>query len=179
VFDPLVLPHYGWLFPESPGRVNIGICYREGGRRHNARQLFQSFLSKHYASRLRDAVQVGGWKGHPILYSYSIDGLHSPGRLVVGEAGRLTHPATGEGIYQGIRSGMMAAETLHAVLRGHQTEHQAFARYQAQCRRAFLYSFRSAKIFHRLIDSPVPDWIARMGERPALGRVVGKLMARM
>src|SRR5215470_14423931 len=110
IFDELVAPLYGWLFPEGPGRVNIGICYEDPYLARNARQLFQDFLAKHYRQRLAGARQVGSWRGHPISYGAHIARLTSPGRIVVGEAGRMTHPATAEGIYQAMRSGMLAAQ---------------------------------------------------------------------
>jgi len=75
--------------------VNIGICYEDPGLALNARQLFDDFLSKHYRKRLVAARQIGTWKGHPISYAPKIARLTSPGRIVVGEAGRMTHPATG------------------------------------------------------------------------------------
>src|SRR5262249_41832573 len=68
VFDRMVTPYYGWLFPESRTRVNIGICYEDDDHTKNARTLFRQFLNKHYAARLAGAEQVGDWKGHPISY---------------------------------------------------------------------------------------------------------------
>src|SRR5205823_1936375 len=147
VFDKMLAPCYGWLFPEIETRVNIGICYEDPGHNKNARTLFEQFLEKHYSARLARAVQVGDWKGHPISYSYSVGELHSPGRLVIGEAGRMTHPATAEGIYQGMRSGVIAAEALRDVLSGSTDEADAFAAYEARCRRAFGASFWSARIW--------------------------------
>ena len=41
VFDKMVAPHYGWLFPESDTQVNIGICYEDVHHTKNARTLFQ------------------------------------------------------------------------------------------------------------------------------------------
>src|SRR5262249_2847474 len=93
VFDRMVSPCYGWLFPESEARVNIGICYEDPDHKKNARSLFQQFLHKHYRARLTGATQLGDWKGHAISYSYQVRELYSPGRLIIGEAGRMTHPA--------------------------------------------------------------------------------------
>ena len=41
-------------------------------------------------------------------------GAAAPGALYVGESARLTNAATGEGIYQAMRCGVIAAETLPA-----------------------------------------------------------------
>src|SRR6185436_15753356 len=130
VYDPMVLPLYGWLFPEGGGRVNIGITYEDPDHTKNARELFRRFLDKHYAKRLAHATPIGGWKGHPIATSYRIERLTSPGRIVVGESALLTHPATAEGIYQGMRSGMMAAEAIRDVFCAGAAEEAAFAAYE-------------------------------------------------
>lgn len=179
VFDRMVTPYYGWLFPESQTRVNIGICYEDDGHTKNARTLFQQFLQKHYSARLAGAVQVGDWKGHPISYTYRIGQLHSPGRLVIGEAGRMTHPATAEGIYQGMRSGMIAAEALRDALSESRDEEQVLAEYEARCRKAFQLSFWSAKLWRRAVQSPVLDWLVGFGQRPMVKTALAKLMSQM
>ncbi|MCC6752182.1 MAG: NAD(P)/FAD-dependent oxidoreductase [Deltaproteobacteria bacterium] len=180
VFDRSIAPYYGWLFPEGEERVNIGITYEDApDRRQRARELFQRFLDKHYAARLRHARQLGPWKGHPIIYSYAIEELTSPGRIVVGEAGRMTHPATAEGIYQGMRSGMLAAEALASMRLGGVTEPAAMARYERACRRAFLASFWGGGLFRRFVKTPAMDWILATGQRPAVQGMAARLMARM
>jgi menaquinone-9 beta-reductase len=179
VFDRMVLPYYGWLFPEGPSRVNIGICYGDDAHEKNARALFAAFLEKHYAVRLRGARQVGDFRGHPISYSHSVGELTSPGRIVVGEAGRMTHPATAEGIYQGMRSGMLAAVALAKVLDGRAREAAAFAEYEKRCKRAFGASFLAAKLVQKVVSSRVPDWIATAGQNAFVRRVTGRVMAQM
>jgi flavin-dependent dehydrogenase len=175
----MVSPCYGWLFPESRSRVNIGICYEDSNHSKNARRLFDQFLQKHYRTRLANAVQIGDWKGHPISYSYNVGSLTSPGRLVIGEAGRMTHPATAEGIYQGMRSGMLAAEALRDVLSKNRSEPDAWAAYEAACRGAFRVSFASAKIWRLAVQSPLLDWMVGAGQRPMVKTALGKLMAQM
>jgi geranylgeranyl reductase family protein len=179
IFDPRVSPWYAWLFPESATRVNIGICYEDDAHKKNARRLFREVLDTHYADKLKGAKQIGDWKGHPILYSYEIDRLYSPGRLVIGEAGRMVHPATGEGIYQGMRSGMMAAETVRDILSGRVGEEAAFEDYQRRCQRAYTTPFWSTKLFQPIIDSPVPDWMAQAVQSPLMKRLAGKALAQM
>jgi geranylgeranyl reductase family protein len=179
VFDPLVLPWYGWLFPESESMVNIGICYSDEGHTKNARRLFQEFLDKHYRERLGGARQIGGWKGHPILYSYEIKQLHTPGRLIVGEAGRMTHPATAEGIFQGMRTGMLAAEAIRKVVSHQADEQVAMEEYEKRCRQALVPAHLATRAFQRLLKTPVLDWVARLGEQATVKRVTGRLMAQM
>ncbi len=179
VFDKSVAPMYGWLFPESPTRVNIGIIYPDEAHKKKARELLQAFLDKHYAKRLSAGRQVGKWQGHPVSYSHEISSLTSQGRIVVGEAGRMTHPATAEGIYQGMKSGMLAAEALKEVLTGELVEFDAFARYESRCRRTFWSSSLAARAWLNAVESPVLDAVVATAQKPAIKRVFGKLMAQM
>lgn len=179
IFDRMVLPLYGWLFPEGDGRVNIGITYGDEGGKRNARELFQAFLDKHYAPRLARGRPFGSWKGHPIATSYRIERLTSPGRIVVGESALLTHPATAEGISQGMRSGMIAAEALaDVVLRG-VDEATAFASYETRCRKAFRASFLGGGLFRGLVRTPVLDGIVMMSQRPIVRQTAAKILASL
>jgi geranylgeranyl reductase family protein len=179
VFDRAVTPGYGWLFPESATRVNIGICYEDPGLARNARTVFDGFLDRQYGLRLRDAQAVGRLRGHPITYAFSVGRLWSPGRVVVGEAGRLVHPGTAEGISQALRSGLFAAEALASVLCGHAAEGSALDAYERRCRRAFDLSFRSAALWRVAIGSSLTDWVVAAMERPALRTALAKVMAAM
>ena len=179
VFDEQVAPGYGWLFPESDTRVNIGICYEDPGHRLNGRRVFEAFLQKHYSPRLHGATRVGRFKGHPIAYTFRIGRLGSLGRLVIGEAGRMVHPATAEGISQGMRSGVLAAEALAPVLRGRRSERSAIAVYEARCRRAFGLSFGAARLWRVAVKSSLLDRVVATVERPAVKTALGRLMATM
>lgn len=180
IFDRMLEPYYGWLFPENDTRVNIGICYEEKpGQKQNARALFQRFLDAHYRERLAGATQVGGWKGHPVYYSYEIEKLTRPGALVVGESGLMTHPATAEGIYQGMRSGMLGAEAVADVLTHRRSERDAYEQYEKRCNRAFRLSFLAGRAFRRLVRTNALDWIVRASEQPLAKAATARLMASM
>ncbi len=180
IFDKMIEPYYGWLFPEGERRVNIGITYEDppDGKK-NARELFAKFLDKHYGERLKNATQVGGFKGHPIVWSYDIEKLTAPGRLVIGEAGLMTHPATAEGIYQGMRSGMLGAEAVADVLVGGKREAEAMEAYEAACRRAFKLSFLGGGVFRKVVRTDALDWMVRLSDTPFVKSATAKLMAQM
>lgn len=179
LFDRALLPLYGWLFPESDGRVNIGIAYEDPKGEKNAREMFRSFLDRHYAHRLRAATPVGELKGHPIVYSYRIEHLTSPGRIVIGESGRLTHPATAEGIYQGMRSGMIAAESLRDVMLSGADEASAFASYERRCRSEFRSSFVVGGLIRGLLRTPFFDLMVKQSGRPIVRRAAAHLLASL
>src|SRR5262249_2957229 len=158
-----VAPLYGWMFPESPTRVNIGICIdgedAKGEKtQRNVREVFQQFLDDHYKDRIAKARQVGRLKGHPISYTTWVGHLTVPGALYLGEAARVTHNATGEGISQAMQSGVYAAEALADVLAGRETEARAWKRYEWKHRRRFTTGFVVGHVLRRVIDSPVLDY---------------------
>jgi len=179
IFDDDVAPYYGWLFPEGPDRVNIGVCYEDRRLERNARQVFQHFINKNYRERLRSAQQVGAWKGHPISYATKLERLTSPGRIVVGEAGRMTHPATAEGIFQGMKSGVLAAEALRDILHNKVRPERALRKYERTCRKAFAISFRGASLWRKLVTSGGLDVMAALLDRPASRHLLARCMAQM
>lgn len=179
IFDPETLPYYGWLFPESETRVNIGITYEDPGGKRNARELFARFLDRQYKDRLKNATQVGAWKGHPVAYSYHVEGLTSPGRFVIGESGLLTHPATAEGIYQGMRSGMLAAESVRDIIVRGIPENTAMREYERAIKSAFHLSFLGGGLFRTLVKTPLLDWLVKASEQPFVKTATARMMASM
>jgi geranylgeranyl reductase family protein len=177
LWDDLVLPCYGWLFPEAENRVNIGITYDDDDKSKNARQIFQAFLDKHYRDRVAAGKQIGGLRGFPIVYTYRSHPWSSPGRLIAGEAGRLTHPATGEGISQGMGSALFAADAIADVSTGRTEEIEALRRYDRRCARTFLPSFWAGKAFRGLLHTPLLDWIVKASSIPSVQRTTARLLA--
>lgn len=181
IFDRNLSPLYGWLFPEDDKRVNIGICMdgedpRGQKTTRNVRDVFQRFLDDQFASRLRGAKQVGRLKGHPISYTTWIDNTHGPGIVHLGEAARITHNATGEGIYQAMQSGVYAAEAVAAALSG-TPEEEAMKRYAWTCRRRFTASFVVGHAVRGLVRTPLLDGIATLYNSPSIRNGVSRLFA--
>jgi geranylgeranyl reductase family protein len=176
VFDRTLSPLYGWMFPEAPSRVNIGIVVDgdragAGGDLGNLRPVFQDFLVRHYAARLRTAQPVGKWSGHPISYTTWTTGASRPGALYVGESARLTNAATGEGIYQAMRCGVIAGEALAGVLEGRVAEPQAWRAYTRECRRTFAPGFIMGHAFRAAVRCGVLDGVALAYGQPRLRRM--------
>lgn len=181
IFDPAVAPLYGWLFPEGNGRVNIGICIDgqdESGEKttKNLRKTFQQFLDTHYAEPLKTARPVGKWKGHPIVYTTWVGHMTQPGSLFLGEAARLTHNATGEGISQAMESGVLAAEACHRVLREGQSEKKAWGWYVNQHRKRFTGAFLAGHALRAVIGSSLLDHVADAYNNPTVRKAVTKLL---
>jgi geranylgeranyl reductase family protein len=179
IFDRNLAPLYGWMFPETPLRVNIGICMdgeedgTDGTRQkttRNVRDVFARFLDDHFRDRLVGARQIGKFKGHPISYCTWIRDLTAPGMLYLGEGGRMTHNATGEGIYQAMQSGCFAAEALADVVQGAADEKQAWRNYQWRCRRRFTFSFLMGHALRGALRTPLLDLVAMAYNDPTVRR---------
>ncbi len=181
IYDRDLLPYYGWLFPETPERVNIGITYVNGGEKRNPRAVFDAFLDRYFADRLGGAEEVFPRKGHPIVWRYGTPRLTAPGLWVVGEAGRMVHPATGEGLSYAAKSGIYAAEAIAQVALTGRSERVARAVYRARCARAFTGPFLAGGAFMRAVQSPLIDRLvaAATDDRPALQRLTHSLFSKL
>jgi flavin-dependent dehydrogenase len=175
----LVRPCYGWLFPETESRVNIGITYDDDAKVKNARVLFREFLDRYFKERLANAKPIGKFKGHPIVYCYRPRHLTSPGRIVIGEAGRMTHPATGEGIYQAMHTGVLAAEAIESITSARSSERQAFAAYERFATRKFTASFWAGGAFRGLLHTPLFDAAVKIGSRPRMQQATARVLASL
>jgi geranylgeranyl reductase family protein len=177
IFDRELAPLYGWLFPETDRRVNIGICM-EGqeadGRKttRNVRHVFDRFLATHYADRLRSARSIGRFKGHPIVYTRWVDHCTAPGAMYIGESARLTNYATGEGISQAMQSGVWAAEVLADVIAGRRSEAAAMREYVWKLRARFAAEYGVATAVRASVSSRLLDGIAAVYDHPRVRRAV-------
>lgn len=176
IFDRAISPLYGWMFPETSSRVNIGIVV-DGARAGAAgdlgslRPVFEAFLQRHFGERLKTAQPVGRWAGHPISYSTWTRAATRPGALYIGESARLTNAATGEGIYQAMRCGILAADALAAVINGGVAEPRAWEEYMRRCRRTFVPGFLIGHAFRGAVRCGALDAAARAYAQPRLRRL--------
>jgi flavin-dependent dehydrogenase len=172
-FDRELKPHYGWVFPESPRRVNIGLCYAPGSG-SNARERFQSFLERRLGPRLKGADLTGSWIGHPVNVSSVPRGLTAPGVLRAGEAGWLADFATAEGIYHALVSGNIAAEHVAELAsRGWRRDLNANA-YQSKVLKALGPRMLGGRVLMSALKGPVLDAALRFRSSRATREVLRK-----
>lgn len=179
VFDRDLLPYYGWVFPEGNGIVNIGIClYKDRLRGKNVKQVFDAFLEKHYAQRLRRAEQVGKSFSFDINTTGCVKNVYAKRMLYAGEAGRLCNPATAEGISYAMESGALAADAVMGAYgkgTGGMPDEKSLERYEAMCRTAFNFRLRRASLFRSLIDSPVFNLMIAMSTSKFSRSIIARL----
>ncbi|HUU03063.1 MAG TPA: NAD(P)/FAD-dependent oxidoreductase [Myxococcota bacterium] len=179
IYDTELLPGYGWLFPESAARVNIGICLpsrKLAGR--STRSIFESFMRRHFGKRLASAKRIGQLRGHPISTCAWIRHPAPPGVLVVGEACGLVNPATGEGILYAMQSARLAVRALTTGTHRNFNATGTAALYLGSLRRAFGARLLAAELFTRLGVGAL-DAVAWLGEFPLVKRLCGLTMSRL
>jgi flavin-dependent dehydrogenase len=171
-FDRELRPHYGWVFPETSRRVNIGLCFLPSPTQPNAREHFQAFLERRLNHRLRRADQLGKWIGHPVNVSAMPRKLAVPGVLRAGEAGWLADFATAEGIYHALVSGHMAGTHLAALAASGWRNDLDGTRYQSKVARALGARMLGGRLLMSALKSPALDMALRFRSARATREVL-------
>jgi len=115
---------YGWVFPKKEGlSIGVGGVFRGGEK--NIHQHFKDFVQE---LKPVPGSKFGKALSHRLpVYHGAEQRVSCRNVLLVGDAGCMVDPLTGEGIYYAIRSGILAAE---AVLRSRENGDPAGEYYQ-------------------------------------------------
>jgi geranylgeranyl reductase family protein len=152
---------FGWLVPFTRDRVpyaRIGLMTES-----RAGERFSGFLSSLYARAgvAADALPAPRLKMLPLG---PVTRTYSDRVVAVGDAAGLVKPTTGGGIYYGMLSGTLAAETLDEGLRRNRLEGGSLRKYEARWRRRLGHEIRMGiafrKIAARLSDESIDALIA-------------------
>jgi menaquinone-9 beta-reductase len=76
------------------------------------------------------------------------------GALLVGDAARVSEPVTGEGIYFAMRSGLLAAETIHEALACGDLSAKCLGSYEQKCKKLFRRRYALNSLIHFVIYRP-------------------------
>ena len=121
IFLKDLLPGYLWVFPLPDGRANVGLGLRSDvvkSRRVDLRTLMTKLLAEHpqLRDRFAGATLEGGIQGMGLPLASKRRKLSGDGYLLVGDAGHLIDPFTGEGISHAMISGVYAADVAHDAI---------------------------------------------------------------
>lgn len=121
IFLKDLLPGYLWVFPLPNGRANVGLGLRSDvvkKRRVDLKTLLIHLLATHpqLRDRFSNAHLEGPVQGMGLPLASKRYPLSGEGYLLVGDAGHLIDPFTGEGISHAMISGVYAADVAHEML---------------------------------------------------------------
>jgi geranylgeranyl reductase family protein len=116
----LLLPGYGWLFPMTGGRINLGagmLNTFKGFKAISAQRLFGAFARMLPAAwGIEESTAEGRVLSGPLPMSVNRAPQAVPGLLVIGDAAGAVNPFNGEGIAYAIETGAIAADLVHESL---------------------------------------------------------------
>lgn len=121
IFLKELLPGYLWVFPLPNGRANVGLGLRSDvvrKRKADIKSLLVKLLAEHPAlkERFAEARLDGPIQGMGLPLASKRHKLSGDGYLLIGDAGHLIDPFTGEGISHAMISGMHAADVATEAL---------------------------------------------------------------
>ncbi|MCW5829417.1 MAG: geranylgeranyl reductase family protein [Deltaproteobacteria bacterium] len=115
-FPAELKPGYGWIFPETDGRLNVGVYVYQHtlDKGLDIHEAFRFFTGQYEPALryLKGGRICGNPRGYPITF---YEPSREPGCrrvLLAGDAAGVADNLTGEGIFQAIRTGIDAAGAL-------------------------------------------------------------------
>ena len=137
IFLKELLPGYLWIFPLPDGRANVGLGLRSDmvrKRKADLKRLLTTLLATHpqLRGRFAAAQAEGPVQGMGLPLASRRWPLSGPGFLLVGDAGHLIDPFTGEGISHAMISGMHAADVAAQALHEGRTDAAFLSAYDAR-----------------------------------------------
>ena len=159
-FLPELLPGYLWVFPmAAPGHANVGVgmLSRDVARNHvKLREKFLHLLATHpmLAPRFAQAERLEPVRGWGLPLGSKRRPLSGPGYMLLGDAGSLIDPFSGEGISHAMVSGRYAAKRALEALAANDLSAKFLAGYDAGVWRRLGQELRISTALQRLLRWP-------------------------
>lgn len=123
-FLPEMLPGYFWIFPLPNGMANVGagmLSSEVSKRKVNLKADMLKAIENNpnIRERFKNAKLQGKIQGWGLPLGSKKRELTGDGFILVGDAGSLIDPFTGEGIGNALYSGMMAADVIAEAVKQH------------------------------------------------------------
>ncbi|MEW6624522.1 MAG: geranylgeranyl reductase family protein [Bacillota bacterium] len=151
----LVPKGYAWVFPKS-NYLSVGV----GSTSPKIKGL-DSYLNKWIRAENFDVPALPQKKGWVIPLNPQPNDLHNNNVIVIGDAGGLVDPVTGEGIYAAIYSACLAAQVITEQVRQARPDLQRYTnlileKIKPEITNAFRFAgwfYLASNLFHRFLGS--------------------------
>lgn len=177
-----LLPGYLWIFPLPDGRANVGLGLRSdhvGRRRLDLRAELKRLLATHpgLKDRFSGAEPQGPVQGMGLPLGSRRQPISGSGFMLVGDAGHLIDPFTGEGISHAMISGVHAANVAQEALGADRCDAAFLKRYDERVWRRLGQELAISTRLQRLAHKPwLFDLVVRRANRnPALADTIGSM----
>lgn len=157
-FLPELNPGYFWVFPLPNGYANVGLGMRSDfvqDRRLNLRQLLEEVIANNpqIKDRFADATLEGKIVGYGLPLGSKRRSLSGDHYMLLGDAGHLVDPLTGEGIGNAFYSGFIAAEQAEVCLREQRFEAAFMQAYDVRVDRVLRAEMRLSYRLQRVMQN--------------------------
>jgi len=154
------LPGYLWIFPLANGKANVGVGMRSdyvSKKKVNLKKELQNILKNHpsFAPRFKDAILLDAEKGFGLPLGSKKNRPISGNRfLLVGDAGSLIDPFTGEGIGNALMSGMFAAQVAAEAYHSNQFDATFLKKYDSMVYQRLGSELQLSTHMQKLVNYP-------------------------
>jgi len=154
-----LLPAYGWIFPVGDGVVNFGIGI-DALRLQRSDKALRQLLDEYHQlvmDRYRTSFDLTDLQSAPLPYAAPISKLafnDGPAALI-GDAGSMINPLSGEGIFYGMYAGIACAEALHGAFDSQIPLVQALETFEQNFKDRFARHFESNWKMKQKLASPM------------------------
>lgn len=149
--DSKIVPGYGWLFPVTDTSANVGVgCIKTYlyQKKKNIKKLFEYFISENpfVKQKLAKATMTRPLRAWPERFGSMAENCSADGVLLVGDAAGFVDPGSGEGIYQALRSGELAAEVISYAYSKGDFSRKTLKEYERKWKKDFGLDFKYGRI---------------------------------
>jgi len=153
------IPGYFWVFPLPGGRANIGLGLRTdfvSKRKLNLTKHLDKIIKEHpkLKDRFKNAELEGKVQGFPLPLGSKAYNISGDNFMLIGDAGHLIDPLTGEGIGNAIYSGWIAAEQAEQCFAQKDFSADFMKAYDARVKRVLGAEMRLSYQLQRLLAYP-------------------------
>ncbi|WP_260607389.1 NAD(P)/FAD-dependent oxidoreductase [Chitinophaga polysaccharea] len=166
-----MLPGYIWIFPLPNGEANVGVGMLSNSARNkkvNLKQLMLDTLATDpvMKERFKNAELIGSIDGYGLPLGSKKRKLHGERYMLVGDAGFLIDPFTGEGIGNALYSGRIAAQQAAAAIAANDYSDTFFNAYDENVYRILGPELQVSTKLQKLIKYPwLFNMLMKMGSR--------------
>ncbi|MBC9931749.1 NAD(P)/FAD-dependent oxidoreductase [Chitinophaga qingshengii] len=166
-----MLPGYLWIFPLPNGEANVGVGMLSNNARNKKVNLKKLMLDTIAADpgmkeRFKDASLVGSIDGYGLPLGSKKRKLHGDRYMLIGDAGYLIDPFTGEGIGNALYSGQIAAKRAVAAIEANDYSDSFLDSYDTDLYRILGPELEVSTKLQKLIKYPwLFNMLMKMGSR--------------